>query len=305
MTKVEISIPAGKSVVDVQAALQAQLCGSAVPPECEVTQSASRLRQLLLLPSAHLLNDDRQLTSGGSRQLASGNTTMGRSTRQLIAGSASFDTKRQLDKTSTTTLTATAVNPDALASSLGVDSSQVVATVGTSNVQATVVVTKEGSAASAEADSAVSALSDTSAMASALGVATSAIDVQVAPKVIAPPKPPPLPPPPAPPSPSPSPPVEEPAADPEVVLVVWTLAGDVDAFAEGTAARDQIVSAIATAAAVPPTSISIQVLAASVQVLYRAIIESSGLRPSALMASLLLLLLLCLTAVTCLSVTLA
>ena len=90
VTKVEISIPAGKSVVDVQAALQAQLCGSAVPPECEVTQSASRLRQLLLLPSAHLLNDDRQLTSGGSRQLASGNTTMGRSTRQLIAGSASF-----------------------------------------------------------------------------------------------------------------------------------------------------------------------------------------------------------------------
>jgi len=229
VTSVEVSIPEGITVADMTAALQAEMCGSITPPTCEVTA----------------------LTSG----------------RRQLSTSVSFETKQQLNPASSASLAAPTVVSTNVASALGVEASAVSATVGTSSVQAEVTVTQEGSAASAEASATVSTLSDTSTMANALGVSASAIEVKVAPKIIAPPKPPPTPPPPMPPlPPSPPPPRPSPVtvlADSDVTAT-FTLSGSVADYTSSV--QDKIRTVIADGAQVDVSAVSLSLRAASVLV---------------------------------------
>lgn len=66
-----------------------------------------------------------------------------------------------------------------------------------------------------------------------------------------------------------------------MVQVVWTLKGDIDEYAEGSSARTTIASAVAAAAGVPPSSVAITVLAASVR-LYATITPAAGQSTAAL-----------------------
>ena len=66
VAKIEVTMPAGVTLAEMAAALQSQLCGLLVPPACEVTADET----------------------SSSR-------------RRLSASSASFDTRKELDTSST------------------------------------------------------------------------------------------------------------------------------------------------------------------------------------------------------------
>lgn len=263
VTKVSVTIPDGVIPNEMINALHKQLCGPLQPPACKVVTP----------------------TATGRRQLA-----------ELV----SFDFVKQLDTSSDVLIAspAIAIDPASLAQDLNVNAAELTVSVGESNIQATVVVVKEGSAISADAASAVTTQSAMpNLLASLLGLDPSNINVMVEPSIIAPPKPPPTPPPPLlPPLPPPSPPlpsvdkVDLPSVDKvdataaTAVTAIFTLSGSIADYA--VAMQDRLRAVIATGANVGIAAVSLSLQPASVVVTATIAVGGSSTTAAAVKSSL-------------------
>jgi hypothetical protein len=230
VTAIDVTVPDGKTVDEVAAALSKTICGDPASAGCTVVASTTRRLRIQDFPT-------------GSRRGLS---------------STSFKATQAVNTSSTASIPAPTVDDSTLATELGIGS--ITSSVGTSAVEAEVTVTKEGSASSDVASSTVDTMSDMgSTLASDLSIDQSAITTVSAPTVIAPPDPPP------PPSPSPLAPSPSPPASAAVQVVVELIAaGEVSDVSD--ADKSAIASAIADAASVPASAVAIAITSASIKI---------------------------------------
>ncbi len=168
VTPITATVPASATGAETAAALQAEACGTAAPPECTVEEESPSTRRL----------------------------------RRRTQQAATFTATRQLELTSNETLAAPTINASNVAAALGVDASAVAAIAGSSAVHASVTIVTEGTVAET-ANATTGALSVQQALpgllSDSLGIDGSEISVVTTPSVITPPQPPPYRPPYAPP----------------------------------------------------------------------------------------------------------
>jgi len=164
VSTIESSIPSGVSVDQLKAAITSAVCGG---------------------------NMDCQLSAARRRALG-GMMSHGR----LLETTASFTVTQTFNASSEVSLAAPTVDTAAVATDLGISASDISTTSTLDSVEASVTVVSEGSASSTEAQAAVSTQSALpTALASSLGVDSTAFTFTATPTIIGPPMPPPTQPP--------------------------------------------------------------------------------------------------------------